>query len=215
MKKLGIGCAVLGGILMLAIWMGSCFVMSKAKHYMSGYAQLAEIPAMNKNILNQSAYAPPADGRMDAQQVERYMAVQRDMHARLGERFKQLNDKYNQITRDLEQKGRQANMGESLGALNDLLAVLIDAKRTQVEALNQAGFSLGEYQWIRQQTLIALGHGAIGFNLEAMAGDPSKMGTVLAIPTDLDPQMLEQNRALLTPYEDSMDQWLTLSFFGL
>ena len=60
-----------------------------------------------------------------------------------------------------------------------------------------------------------LGQGLAGFNLETLAGDPSKRSTVLAVPTELDPQMLEQNRALLTPYEDTMDQWLALSFFGL
>ena len=215
MKKLAIGCGIMAMLLTLAIGLGSCFLFSKAKQFVGGYAQLAEIPALNEPIHNRSAFAPPEDGRMQARQIERYMAVQRGMHDRLGERFKQLNEKYGQLSRDLEQKGREANLGESLGAMNDLLAVLMEAKRAQVDALNASGLSYDEYQWVRQQTLIALGQGLAGFNLETLAGDPSKRSTVLAVPTELDPQMLEHNRALLTPYEDSMDQWLALSFFGL
>ena len=215
MKKLAIGCGIVAAMLTLAIGRGSCFLIHKAKQVVGNYAQLSEIPAMNEKIQNKSVFEPPADGRMDARQIERYMAVQKGMQDRLGERFKQLNDKYSQISSDLKQKGREANLGQSLGALNDLLSVLMDAKRAQVEALNESGFSLGEYQWIRQQTLIALGQGMAAFNLEALAGGPSKMGSVLAMPTDLDPQMLEHNRALLTPYDATMDQWLTLTFFGL
>jgi hypothetical protein len=215
MKTLAIGCGIVAALLTLAIGLGSCFLVHKAKQVVGNYAQMAEIPALNAKIQNQAPFSPPEDGRMDARQIERFMAVQHGMHARLGERFKQLNEKYGQMTRDLEQKGREANLGQSLGALNDLLAVLMEAKRAQVDALNAAGFSYGEYQWIRQQTLIALGQGAVGFNIDAMAGDPAKMGSILAMPTDLDPQMLEQNRALLKPYDATMDQWLTLTFFGL
>lgn len=215
MKKLALGCGIVAALLTLAIGLGSCFIVHKAKQVVGNYAQLAEIPSLNANIQNQSAFSPPEDGRMQAQQIERFMAVQRGMHTRLGERFKQLNEKYSAMTRDLERNGREANLGQSLGALNDLLSVLMEAKRAQVDSLNAAGLSYGEYQWIRQQTLIALGQGMAGFNLEALAGNPTMTSTVLALPTDLDARMLEQNRALLTPYEDTMDQWLTLTFFGL
>ena len=134
MKKLAIGCGIVAMLLTLAIGLGSCFLFSKAKQFVGGYAQLAEIPALNEQIHNRSAFAPPEDGRMQARQIERYMAVQRGMHDRLGERFKQLNEKYGQLSRDLEQKGREATLGESLGAMNDLLAVLMEAKRAQVDA---------------------------------------------------------------------------------
>lgn len=215
MKKLAIGCGIVAGLLTLVIGLGSCFVIHKTKQFVGGYAQLAEIPAMNAKILKQSSFEPPADGRMDPRQVERYMAVQLGMHDRLGERFKQLNDKYSQLSRDLDQKGREANLGESLGAMNDLLSVLLDAKRAQVDALNAEGLSLGEYRWIRQQTLITLGRGGIGFNLESLAGNPANMATVLAMPAAPDEQAMQHNREILKPYDATMDQWLTLSFFGL
>lgn len=215
MKNLGIGCAIVAALLTLAVVLGSCFVIRKAKQFVGGYARLAEIPALNEQIRNQASYEPPADGRMQARQVEQYMAVQRDIHGRLGERFQELNEKYSQLSPQFDPQGRTANLGQSLGAMSDLIGLLMDAKRAQIDALNTAGLSLGEYQWVRQQTLLALGRGAVGFNLEALAGQPSTMGTVMAMPTAPDQQMLEQNRALLAPYEESMDQWLPLSFFGL
>ncbi len=215
MKNVAIGCGIVAAILTLAIGLGSCFLVHKAKQVVGTYAQLAELPALNEQIRNQSTYAPPEDGRLDARQIERFMAVQNGIHVRLGERFKQLDDKYSQMTQDLKQKGREASLGQSMGALNDLMSVLMEAKRAQVDALNSAGLSYSEYQWIRQQTLIALGQGMAGFNLEALAGNPAMAGSVLAMPAHLDPQVLEQNRALLEPYEGTMDQWLTLTFFGL
>lgn len=215
MKKVGIGCLVVAVVLLIACWVGVKFAMQKARTFVASYEQLQEIPALNRQIRNQSAFAPPENGRLEAGQVERFMAVQTGMRTRLGEHIQQLDAKYSQLSGELKQQGREASIGESLGAVNDLLGMLMEAKRAQVDALNESGFSLGEYQWVRQQTLLALGQGLAGFNLEALAGNPAAAGSVLAVPANQDPQMLEQNRALLKPYEESMDQWLTLVFFGL
>ena len=70
MKKLGIGCAILAGILVLAIGLGSCFLIHKARSFVSGYSKLAEIPALNAGIRNQAAFAPPRHARLPAAQVE-------------------------------------------------------------------------------------------------------------------------------------------------
>jgi hypothetical protein len=201
--------------LMLAIGLGSCFVFSKAKAFVGGYTQLAEIPALNEKIRDQSAYTPPAHGRLESRQIERYIAVQRGMRDTLGARFQQLDAKYSQLSRDLEKKGREANLRESLAAWQDVMTLLTDAKRAQVDALNAGGFSLGEYQWVRQQTLLALGHGAFGFNLEALGGDPSNMAEALGAAQPPEAPVLQHNRELLVPHEESMEEWLALSFFGL
>ena len=44
-----------------------------------------------------------------------------------------------------------------LSAYRDMAHALIDAKRAQVEALNDVGLSLDEYRWIRSEAYRALG----------------------------------------------------------
>jgi hypothetical protein len=136
------------------------------------------------------------------------------MVASLGDRVRKLDDKYKQLSRDLETKGRDANLSESLGAWGDVIALIVDAKREQVTALNAAGLSLSEYEWIRAQALLAMGYAAFGLNLEGLAGDSANfLGAGDSTAPDV--QALQRNRELLQPYEETVQEWLPLSFFGL
>ncbi len=215
MKKVAIGCGVVAGVMMLALGVGSYFLYSAGKKYFEGYAELAEIPALNEQIRDQSAYRPPADGRMTAAQVEQYTRIQQSIRNELGARFRQLETKYDQLSRDLDETGRDANIRELLSAWADVISLVVDAKRAQVHALNQAGYSLDEYYWVRQQTLMALGYGAFAWNLEALAEDPSAMWAPKTPDATENLEALRHNRALLQEHEDSLDDWLALSFFGL
>lgn len=200
------------GLLAIAIGIGSRLVINKAKEYAGGFTQLAEISEMNQKIRNQANYQPPADGRLKAAQVERYVGVQQSMMTSLGDRARKLDEKYKQLSKDLEAKGREANLRESLTAWGDVVTLIVDAKREQVSALNAAGLSLSEYEWIRAQSLLALGYGAFGMNIEALASaNPEAFGGA----DTPDVQVLQQNRDLLAPYEESAKEWLPLSFFGL
>ena len=212
MKKLGIGCLVVFAMLAAAIGLGSCFVFSKAKQFVGNFAQLGEISAMNDQIRNRSDFKPPADGKLKPAQVERYVGVQRTMLSSLGDRARKLDEKYKQLAKDLESKGREANLRESLAAWGDVVALIVDAKREQVSALNAAGLSLSEYEWIRAQSLLALGYGAFGMNLETLASAaPEAFGNA----DTPDVKVLQHNRDLLAPYEETAKEWLPLSFFGL
>jgi hypothetical protein len=214
MKKVAIGCAVVLALLSLVIGIGSYVAYSKAKQFVGGFAQLGELEAMNNQIRNRAEFRPPADGALSAAQVDRYVGVQRAMVASLGDRVRKLDDKYKQLSRDLETKGRDANLSESLGAWGDVIALIVDAKREQVTALNAAGLSLSEYEWIRAQALLALGYAAFGMNLEALASaNPDAFGAAGTEAPEM--QTLQRNREFLAPYEETAKEWLPLSFFGL
>lgn len=215
MKNVAIGCAIVAGMLMLMAGIGGYFLYSSAQKYISGYAELAEIPALNEQIRNQSAYRAPANGRMTAAQVNSYIRIQQSIREDLGVRFSQLEQKYDQLTRTLEDKQREPKVRELLEAWADVVSLIVDAKRAQVKALNDAGSSLEEYYWIRQQTLMALGYGAFSLNLEALAEDPSKMLAPLSPADTAGLEVLQHNRALLQEHEDSIEEWLALSFFGI
>lgn len=214
MKKVAIGCAVVLALLTLVVGIGSYFAYSKAKQFVGGFAQLGELSAMNDQVRNRAEFRPPVNGTLSAAQVDRYVGVQRSMVASLGNRVRKLDEKYKQLSRDLETKGRDANLSESLGAWGDIISLIVDAKREQVKALNAAGLSLGEYEWIRAQSLLAMGYGAFGLNLDGLSGDSASfLGVADSAAPDV--QALQRNRELLQPYEETVQEWLPLSFFGL
>ncbi len=187
---------------------------STAGDFYEDYAEVASIPALNEQIRNQTEYRPPADQRMTASQAERYVTVQRAMAQTLGNRFEELDKKYDQLTRSLNERGREPGLADLMTVWTDIMSLLTDAKRAQVDALNKTNLSLSEYQWIRRKTLEALGHGGMTFNFEALLTDPARVVSV-PDPQTIDPRALEHNRALLEPHEDSMEEWLVFSFFGL
>jgi hypothetical protein len=215
MKKVVIGCAVIAGLMMLVLGIGSYYLYSSAKKYVMGYAELAEIPALNEQIRNRAPYRPPADGRLTSVQVEQYVRIQQSIRNDLGARFREMESKYDQLSRRLDERDRDPGIREILEAWSDMVTLIVDAKKAQVGALNEAGLSLNEYHWIRQQTLMALGYGAFGWNLEALAEDPTRVleGAAPVAPSDM--ETLQHNRALLQEYEETIEEWLALSFFGL
>ena len=212
MKKAGIGCLVAVAVVVVLIGVGTWFVMQRAKDFVGGVTQLAEVSNLNEQIQNRAPYRPPADQRLDAAQVTRYVEIQRAMVERLGARLDTLDAKYRQLSEELEQKGREANLREVLAAWRDMIGLVVDAKRAQVDAINAAGLSLDEYNWIRSQVLYALGHAFAAFNVEQITAD----GPPPATPADVPPAAVrEHNLELLEPWLDDTENWLPLSFFGL
>jgi len=212
MKKAGIGCLIAVGIVVAVIGVGSWFVMQRAREFVGGLTQLAEITDINEQIRDRRAYEPPADQRLEADQVARYVDIQRAMVERLGARLDTLDAKYRQLAEDLENKGREAGIREMMGAWRDMIGLVVDAKRAQVDAINEAGMSLDEYIWVRSQVLFALGHAFAAFNLEQITGDgPSPASDAGAPPADV----RQHNLDLLGPWLDDTEDWLPLSFFGL
>jgi hypothetical protein len=93
---------------------------------------------------------------------------------------------------------------------------MIEAKRAQVEALNQASFSLEEYHWVRQQVYAAVGIVAAGFDVKdikqlaeqaAGRGEREPAASIGDVP--------ERNKELVKPYEKKLQEWAPLAYFGL
>lgn len=215
MKKVLIGCGVILAVLTVLAAVGGFFAFRMAKGYFDGYAELAEIPTLNQQIQNQRTYRAPADGKLTSQQVDAYMGVLQQMRTVLGQRFTELEKTYEQLAEQLKEEQRDLRIREALSAWSDIIGLLMEGKRAQVDALNAAGMSLEEYYWIRTQTLFALGHGAFGWNLEALATDPGQAWPTNTRSVTPSRETLQHNRELLAPHEDTLDDWLAFSFFGL
>jgi hypothetical protein len=216
MKKLVLGClaafiivAVAGGIL------GWFFVIQPARQYIAAFHQLGTLSDFDRQVKNTAAFTPPEAGELTEEMVTRFASVQDAMQTRLGAKMQQLQQQHERMSRSMEGSGpREA--GAVFTALRDLAGVVTEAKRIQVDALNQMGFSVAEYQWVRDQVYRAAGTGFAQLDFKAI-GDAAQKGDF-----QLEPQQKggkgevpEKNKALVKPYLDKIQQWITLAWMGL
>jgi hypothetical protein len=182
MKKYVIGCAVAALLLLgvggIALW----FLVLKPATQLAGDAVdgarsgLGQIGAiaqtvdrmrrMDEKIVNRSAYSASADGRIEASQVTRFLAVQSATLGVLGPEFAKLES-----ARQVE---GMLPIAEGLTAVARLGTSGIAAKTAQVEALNAQGMSLDEYRWIRSAGIAELVAG--GFSAAWQEADAASAG---------------------------------------
>ena len=73
--------------------------------------------------------------------------------------------------------GRQASFVEAMGALKDLSSIVLEAKKAQVEALNQAASRCRSTSGCAQQVYAAVGVVAVGFDVKKMAEEVPRPAT--------------------------------------
>jgi hypothetical protein len=216
MKKLALGC--LGVLLLMAITgaaLGYYFVYRPAKSYVTSFAQLQEIPKLHEQVRNKARFTPPAAGELTPALLDRYLQAQDALHARLGARLEELDRKYKALDAG---NATDPSFTEALGALRDLGDLLVDAKRAQVEVLNQYNFSLAEYEWVRRSAYAAAGL-AFGGSLAEMIDSASRgQAPVLPAMDDRDtglPEVPAANEQMVAPHVEKLRARVALAFFGL
>jgi hypothetical protein len=159
---------------------------------------------------------PPDTGELTEDQVARFVKVQESMESRLGARNAELKAEYDQLERQQKDETRQPSFTEALGALKDLTGIIVDAKKAQVDALNANSFSLDEYAWVRGQVYAAGGLAFSEMDFRKLASS-AQSGSREVPMTEVGGggDVPEANKALVKPYADKLQQWVTLAFFGL
>jgi hypothetical protein len=215
MKKLAIGCAIFIMVCVVGGAIGSYYVYHKVRSTISGFAELGKVPEIERSVRNQSPYAPPSNGEISAAQLQKFLAVQQKVRAKMGVRAAEMERTYHTL---LSKKEATAlDMPELVAAYRDLAGVYVDGKRAQVDALNAAGFSLDEYRWVRTQSYAALGVPMMDFDVTRMIED-AKAGRTPAAPNRMitvGPTGPPANQKLVKPYEKVITDYAPFGFFGL
>ncbi|MBS3745330.1 MAG: hypothetical protein KGY48_13325, partial [Wenzhouxiangellaceae bacterium] len=120
-------------------------------------------------------------------------------------RLETLEDKYESLEAEIEERGGQAGVGDMMDAYGDLTGLLIDAKRAQVEAINAQDFSLSEYNWVREQVYRAIGESVA---VAAISNGAEGGG-------EFEAQVPEATREMVEPYRDELLQGHALAWWGL
>ena len=94
----------------------------------------------------------------------------------------------------------------------------MDAKRSQIEALNAAELSLEEYRWIRDQAYRAIGVAYVDLDIAKIV-DEAKRGVTSQEAGRLlgavEPAGPESNRTRLEKVKQQLQQNVALASFGL
>jgi hypothetical protein len=216
MKKFAIGCGIVVLVLCLVGAIAGYVAYTKfVKPMAATFTEFAQLSEIEKQVKNTASFAAPDTGELTEEMVGRFVKVQEAMQAKLGPKMDQLKAKYDQIDKAMKSERREASFTEGLGALKDLSTIMVEAKRAQVEALNQTAFSVKEYEWVRQQVYAAVGIVAASFDVkdvkriaeEARQGGGTEAKEVGDVP--------ERNKELVKPYEKKLQEWAPLAFFGL
>lgn len=216
MKKFAIGC----GIALLLTGMAAAgvayYVYRQVSSTFTQFAELGKVPEIERDVRNQQRFEPPVSAELTEGQIAKLLQVQTTVRQRLGERMNTFTAKYKDLTE--KEEASVTDAPQILKAYADLAVAWLEAKRTQVEALNAVGLSLDEYRWIRDQAYRALGMPFIDFDLGRLAED-AKRGVSSPgagrLRGAIGPAGPESNRALVAPMKQQLTDNIALASFGL
>ncbi len=205
MPKFLLGCLV--ALVVVAVGGGTAgyFLLVKpAYQFVSDVGNFTnEFTELNEEVPRDPEFRPPSDGQVEQDQFERFLAVQRDMRRGLDERLPQLQERLQELERDIEERDGQANPVELIAASRELAGLLLDGKRYQVDALNAHQFSLEEYLYVRNQTFQAIGQSVAVAGL----GEQGRPDRRQPVP--------EEVVDMVEPHQEELMQSYALVWFGL
>jgi hypothetical protein len=215
-KKVAIGCLVLVIVLAVGATVALQVISDRVGSTVKGFSELATVPDLERSIRKQEIYKPPASGALTGSQVQRLLQVQQAVRARLGARAAELEREYHTLLQ--KDSATITDAPELLRAYRDIAVGYVDAKRAQVDALNKAGFSLGEYRWVRTQAYGALGIPLVEVDMAEIIGDIQSGRTPpepSRVTTPLEPTGSPASRQLVAPHRKVLEDNAALAAFGL
>ena len=219
-KKIALGCLGVGLLVVVVggFWGYNSFIKPMVGSISNIQASAQEVNQKNNEIQNQSSFSKPETGEITEDQVDRFVNVQQDMRRGLEDLLTEFQQKYEELGQEFEQ--RDPTFRELMNVGGDLMSLYADAKQVQVDALNEAGFSLEEYRFVQQSFYQALGVELFSYNIDqiARAAGEGNLNMNLDDFKAAQEQMEEvpqRNRELVAPYADSSEDWLVFAWWGL
>lgn len=222
MKKLLAGCLVVLVIALIGFGVAGFYAYRWARPMIQNagdYLDRArEMSRLGDRVANKAPYIPPASGELTQSQVERYLAVQTRVRDEMKTRWAEIESKAAQIQEKTKGNQHELTFAEFTSALSDLSGLYMDARRSQVNALNVQKFSDAEYSWVRLRVYEAAGiEVANGIDLsrvEELAREGA-LKSNMKLPDMPKPQVPETNRKLIKPHLAKLKDGFALAFLGL
>jgi hypothetical protein len=216
MKKLAIGCLIILVVGAAAAGGVAYWGYLKVRSTVSQFAELAKVPDIERSVRVQTPFTPPESGELTAKQVDQLLTIQGRVKDRLGNSFATMQRTYKSLAD--KKDATVTDVPALLSAYRDLAAAWLDAKRTQVDALNQAGISMSEYRWVRAQAYRSLGIPFVDVDFSRIAAQVQSSGKVTAEMPPVGVPMTSGPAAtvkLLEPHRKQLEDYIPLVAFGL
>ena len=215
MKKLAIGCGIVALVGIVALAGVSYYGYMKVKGAYQQFAQLGQIGDIERGVRVKDTFNAPASGQLTQKQVDQLLKVIAAVHDRLGTNVAAFQKNYQALAQ--KKDATVVDLPTLISAYRDIAAGYLDAKKVQVDALNEAGLSLSEYRWIRAQAYQALDipFFAVDFGKlaeQVKSGAPPAEAPLDPVPSGSAPA---GNKALLEPHRKQLEDYLPLVAFGL
>lgn len=222
MKKILAGCLIV--LLIAAIGFAAAGfyayramrpVIDSAANYMD---KAREVTKLGEDIKIKTPFEPPANGELTQQQVERFLAVQTRVRSDLGDRWDQVEKKSQELKAKADANRQDWTLAEFTSVFSDIANIWVEARQSQVKALNIQRFSEGEYEWVRKRVYEAAGVQLAGnmdlAKIESLARNNAAANGVNLPPMDL-PKVPERNVELVKPHAAKIKEWIPMAVLGL
>ena len=222
MKKVLLGCVIVLVIALIGFGVAGYYayrwaqpMIQSAGDYMD---RARELSRLGDRIANKSPYVPPASGELTEAQLDRFLAVQTRVRDEMGTRWAEIETKAAQLRDKTQGNQRELTFSEFTSVLSDLAGIYMEARRSQVDALNVQKFSDAEYTWVRRRVYEAAGmevaSGIDMSKIEELARDGA-MKSNRKLPDMPRPEIPAANLKLVKPHLQRITESLPLAILGL
>ena len=223
MKNFAIGCLV---VFLLVAGVGGFFLYTKVikpgMGIVQGVQQMAQMEELNKDIKNKQRFTIPSNGELNETQVADYMTAVKFMREDLQDDYDIMKAKVEELDAKEDTNNNIQGIRDIADIYQQMLTTVTEAKKSQVKAINEVGYSLEEYNWVRERVLEAAGLGVYSFGIEQLA-QAAEQDSSQALQTLEDDMRAEIENAnipqvnidLVQPYIEELPEYLGFASFGL
>ena len=217
MKKLAIGCAILILVAGAAVVGVGYYGYMKVRSTVTALAELGQARDIERGVKVQTTFVVPESGELSAAQVDKLMKVTTRVRERLAQDMAVFQRTFKTLAEKKE--ATAADLPALLSAYRDLAKDWVNAKRAQVDALNETGLSLDEYRWIRSAAYGALDIPFMDVDFGRIADQVKKAGgqvnSTVLVGGAFAGKGPASNAKLLEKYRKQLEDYMPLAAFGL
>jgi hypothetical protein len=208
-RKWAIAVLVVVGLLVVGVVAtGAVFYFRFYKPLMSANTYVIGSQRLEHLITNQSPYDATADRVLTDDQVQRFVSVEERVEERIGRRMATFRTQYEV----LNSRAGGPTSRVVRAAMGEIGGVYLQAKETQYRALNAAGFSKAEYEWVRERVYVSAGLPFAHLDLPQILVNPGDLEEVIDIErSSADAATNPSTRQRV----EQLKKWLVLVFFDL
>lgn len=211
MKKFAIvSLLVVAGLVVVAAVGAVALYQLAYKPTFSGKTSVVIAQALERDLEHRTPFEPPGDGRLTEQQIARFVSVADRIEAKLGSRTADLRGACERL------QGLDAadalTLADAMKETSGVASLIVDVKRVQVAAMNDARFTREEYDWVRRQVYAVAGVPFAQLDRQGFLDATTHDARILLwqrTGTGGDPEA----KRLVEPHADRLVQWRALAFF--